>query len=288
YGLLPTSEFVVVPLVTGCKVVVHERFERFKAIEAIAKERVTILYAVALVFELLTAIPPSHPIDFSSLRLCISGGGPLSKYIYERFYERFAIQIRQRYGATQIIPAFTYNIAGVPGAVGQVSGPFPVGVMNENGKPAAVDQIGEVVFDVSRFPPKWKKFFHNHPHRRGRYIFTADLGRLDDQGNLFIVGRKSSFIKVGGNRVEAAEVENVLRTHPKVKEASVFPIRAGQIDEAVGAVVIPAGKIDRRELLEYCAQRLDPYKCPRQLQFKKSLPRNENGKVIRPFNSSWS
>jgi long-chain acyl-CoA synthetase len=281
------NNHVVVPLVKGCKVVVFERFERFKTIDAIARERVTILYAVALVFELLAAVPLSYPVDFLSLRLCISGGGPLSKYIHDRFHQRFGIWIRQRYGATQIIPAFTYNRAGVPGAVGQASGPFPVTVLNEHKKPARPEQIGEVVFNVPKFPAQWKKFFINHPHRRGRYIFTGDLGRLDKDGNLFIVGRKSSFIKVGGNRVEAAEVENILRTHPKVKEASVFPIRAGQIDEAVGAAVIAAGKVEQRELIEYCSQRLDSYKCPRQIAFKKSLPRNDNGKVIRRFNSSW-
>ncbi|HEY7218310.1 MAG TPA: class I adenylate-forming enzyme family protein [Candidatus Binatia bacterium] len=282
------NNHVIVPLVKGCKVVVHERFERFKTIDAISRERVTILYAVALVFELLAAVPPSYPVDFSSVRLCISGGGPLSKYIYDRFHERFGICIRQRYGATQIIPAFTYNIAGVPGAVGQVSGPFPVGVLTDRNRPARPEQIGEVVFNVSKFAAKWQKFFHRHPHRRGRYIYTGDLGRLDKDGNLFIVGRKSSFIKVGGNRVEAAEVENILRTHPKVKEASVFPIRAGQVDEAVGAAVVAAGKVEQRELIEYCSQRLDSYKCPRQIEFKKSLPRNENGKVIQRFNSSWS
>ncbi len=281
------NNHVIVPLVKGCKVVVHERFERFKTIDAIAKERVTILYAVALVFELLAAVPASHPVDFSSIRLCISGGGPLSKYIYDRFHQRFGIWIRQRYGATQIIPAFTYNFAGVPGAVGQVSGPFPVAVLSERKRPTPPGQIGEVVFNVSKFAAKWQKFFHKHPHRRGRYIYTGDLGRLDKDGNLFIVGRKSSFIKVGGNRVEAAEVENILRTHPKVKEASVFPIRTGQIDEAVGAAVIPAGRVERHELIEYCSQRLDSYKCPRQIEFKKNLPRNENGKVIQRFNSSW-
>jgi long-chain acyl-CoA synthetase len=281
------NNHVLLPLVRGCKVVVLERFQRFKTIDAIAREHVTILYAVALVFELLAAVPPSYPVDFSSLRLCISGGGPLSKYIHDRFHERFGIWIRQRYGATQIIPAFTYNTAGVPGAVGQTSGPFPATILNERKRPARPEQIGEVVFNVAKFPAQWKKFFVNHPHRRGRYIFTGDLGRLDKDGNLFIVGRKSSFIKVGGNRVETAEVENILRTHPKIKEALVFPIRAGEIDEAVGAAVIAMGRLERRELIEYCSQHLDSYKCPRQIEFRKHLPRNENGKVIRRYNSSW-
>jgi long-chain acyl-CoA synthetase len=275
------NNHLMVPLVRGCKIVVHEKFERFKAAEAIARERVTILYAVAFVFELLASIPPSYPVDFSSLRLCISGGGPLSQYVYDSFYERFGICIRQRYGATQIIPAFTYNLAGVPGAVGQVSGPFPVAVLNDRGEGLEPEHVGEVVFNVSKFAPRWRKWFMSNPHRRGKYIYTGDLGRIDEDGNLYIVGRKSSLIKVGGNRVELAEVENVLRSHPQVSEALVFALRPGEPNEAVGTLVVPSEGLTQGELLRWCMQRLDGYKCPRRIQFRKSLPRNPHGKVVR-------
>ncbi len=275
------NNHIMVPLVKGCKVVVHERFERFKTAAAIAKNGVTILYGVPFIFELLASIPVDRRVDFSSLRLCISGGGPVSKYVDERFYNRFGIRIRQSYGATQIIPAFTYDVVGVTGAVGQIFGPFPAAVLNEHGRRSKVGQIGEVVFDVARLAPQWKKHFRNHPHRRGKYLYTGDLGRVDRAGNLFVVGRKSSFVKAGGNRVETAEVESVLRSHPQVKEAAVFPLRLGKRDEAVGAIVIPSGNVNRAELTQYCLQRLDPYKCPREIRFARSLPRNANGKITR-------
>jgi len=274
------NNHVMVPLVKGCKIVVHEKFERFKAAEAIVRERVTILYTVAFVFELLASIPASIPVDLSSLRLCISGGGPLSKSVYDRFYARFGIGIRQRYGATQIIPAFTYNLAGVPGAVGQLSGPFPAAVLDERGRELGPEEMGEVVFDVSKFAPRWKKWFKENPHRRGKYIYTGDLGQIDAAGNLYIVGRKSALIKVGGNRVEPAEVENTLRAHPKVVEALAFPLRAGEADEAVGAIVVRAPGLTPAELLGWCAERLDGYKCPRKILFRQSLPRNPHGKVV--------
>lgn len=275
------NNHIMVPLVKGCKVVVHEKFGRFKAAEAIAAEKITVLYAVPFIFELLASIPSSYAIDFSSVRLCISGGGPISKSVDDRFHERFGLRIRQSYGATQIIPAFTYDMAGVPGAVGQISGPFPAAVLDEHGVALKAGQVGEVVFDVARFPARWKKYFRNNPYRYGKYIYTGDLGKADAQGNLYIVGRKGSHIKVGGNRVEPAEVENVLRSHPKVREAVVFPLHDPR--EAVAAIVVPSPGLTRADLLDWCAARLDGYKCPRTIEFRRGLPRNAQGKVEHRF-----
>ena len=88
-------------------------------------------------------------------------------------------------------------------------------------------------------------------------------------------------IKVGANRVIPAEVESVLRSHPKVKEAVVVPLRAGKPDEAVGAIVVRNGRLSAGTLLDHCAQHLESYKCPWEIVFRKNLARNPHGKVIR-------
>ena len=275
------NNHVILPIVAGCKVVVREKFQRFAAADAIANERVTVLYAVPFIFELLASIPASYRVDFSSLRLCISGGAPLSRYVYDRFYQRFGIRIRQRYGGSHISPACGFNLSDIPEAVGQVSGPFPLTVLSGEGQELGPGKTGEIAFDFSKMAAGWKNHLKKNPSRRGKYIYTGDLGKTDAQGNVYIVGRKSRFIKVGANRVEPAQVENVLRSHPLVREALIFPLRLGKPDEAVGAVVVPSGGLTSAELLKYCATRLDGYKCPRQIQFRKSLPRNPHGKVIR-------
>jgi len=110
---------VIMPLVSGCKVVVQERIRRFQAADAITRERVSVLYAVPFVFELLASIPPQYPADFSSLRLCISGSAPLSESVSQSFARRFGVEIRQRYGGSHVHPAFTFNLAGVPGNSGR-------------------------------------------------------------------------------------------------------------------------------------------------------------------------
>jgi long-chain acyl-CoA synthetase len=274
------NTYVLVPVVAGARVVVREKFSRFAFVRAIAQEKVTVLYTVPLVFEILASLPEVQTEDFSSVRLCVSAGAPLARSVSEGFQQRFGIPIRQVYGGSHIHPIFTYSRSGLPGTVGHVSGPFPIAILNEQGKSLGPEQIGEIVFDYANFPRHWKKYLAKNPRRVGSYIYTGDLGKIDEAGNLYIVGRKGAFIKVGGNRVEAAEVESVLRTHPQVKEASVFALRLGQHDEAVGVIVVPAGRVSTDELLEHCAQQLDTYKWPRQIKFRKRLPRNAHGKVI--------
>ena len=88
-------------------------------------------------------------------------------------------------------------------------------------------------------------------------------------------------IKVGANRVIPAEVENVLRAHPKVKEAVVVALRAGKPDEAVGAIVVRNGQISAETLLDHCARHLESYKCPWEIVFRKNLARNPHGKIVR-------
>lgn len=274
------NSHVVMPVAAGCKIVVQERFQRFQAADAMTRERVSVLYTVPFVFELLASIPSDYPADFSALRLCISGSAPLAASVAADFSRRFGIEIRQRYGGSHIHPAFTYNFAGVPGAVGQTFGPFPIAILNESGSVQSAGTIGEIAFDYERVAPAWRKYLKDNPNRRGRYIYTGDLGRTDQDGNVFIVGRKSPFIKVRGNRVEPAEVESVLRAHPAVQEAFVFGVRRGEPEESVGAVVVATG-IGEAELLRHCAERLDGYKCPRKVLFRSELPRTAHGKIAR-------
>jgi long-chain acyl-CoA synthetase len=274
------NSHVVTPLAAGCKVVVQERFKRFEAAETIGRERVSVLYAVPYIFELLASIPTDYPVDFSSLRLCISGGAPLAESVANSFFRRFNIELRQLYGGSHIHPAFTCNFGEVRGAVGQTSGPFPIAILDGNGSIQKPDAIGEIAFDYARAAKRWKKYLKNNPNRRGRYIYTGDLGRADEQGNVFVVGQKSAFIKVRGNRVEPAEVEAVLRSHPAVQEAFAYPLDRGMSSEAVAAVVVGDSVLEG-DLLRYCAQKLDGYKCPRKIEVRRSLPRNSQGKLAR-------
>ena len=273
---------LIVPILVGASVVVLEQFDRRKAVDAIAANVVTRIHAVPLVFDILARLPRDDRADFSSLKYCASAGAHLPGSIYDAFRKKFAIRIAQSYGGTDFALAFSVNRAGVPDAAGHRDGLFPVRIVDNSGKPRRNGAIGEIVFDIQQVKDRMARAaLQKNPKRRGRYIFTGDLGRFDRAGNLYVVGRKSSMIKVGANRVIPAEVESVLRSHPKVKEAVVVPLRAGRPDEAVGAIVVRNGGVSAETLLDHCAQHLESYKCPWEIVFRKNLARNPHGKVIR-------
>ncbi|MPZ76080.1 MAG: AMP-binding protein [Deltaproteobacteria bacterium] len=275
------NSHIVLPILTGGRVIVHDRFERFKAAAAISKERVTVLYAVPFIFELLASIPESRRVDFTSLRLCISGSASLPRSVSDQFQRRFGITIRQRYSGSHFYPAFTYNLDGPADSVGRIDGLFPMAILDGDGNSINSETIGEIAFYIADLPDYLREVAERNPNRKGDFIYTGDLGKTDAVGNVYVVGRKSGFIKVGGNRVEPSEVESVLRAHPQVKEAVVHGFNSGESTEAVAAIVIADGELSRETLLQHCELHLDPYKCPRRLEIRDHLPRSEHGKLLR-------
>jgi long-chain acyl-CoA synthetase len=281
-GELNTTYHLVLPIIQGSKIVVLEKFHRREVVEAIIRNQVTVLFAVPMLFDVLARLPDGYRTDFSSLKRCIAGGAHLPHEIHARFRKRFGLHIAQGYGGAHFTPAFTVNLDDVPGSVGKKNGLFPVEVVNTKGRPVSTGKIGEIVIDISKIKMTWAKAeLERNSNRRGSFVYTGDLGRLDDGGNLFVVGRKVPMIKVGGKRVAPAEVEDALRSHPSIQDALVFPIRTGQTDEAVAAIVVSNRRVTVENLVGHCARLIDPYKCPRKISFRKSLPRNAHGKIIR-------
>jgi long-chain acyl-CoA synthetase len=272
---------VVIPVLTGSSIVVHESFERFKIAESIAAARVTVLLAAPFFYETLASIPKSHPCDFSSVRLRVAGGAPLSPHVARAFEDRFGLTLHQWYAGSHIHPVFLYNAEGPADSVGHMNGTFPARILGDNDEVLGSGAIGEIVFHLPAIPKKWRNALLANPNRSGEYLHTGDLGRADDAGYIYVVGRKSAIIKVGGNRVEPAEVEDVLRRHPQVREALVFGKAAGNADQIVEAVIEASSELHETELLRFCAQHLDAFKCPRRITIKASLPRNEQGKISR-------
>ena len=168
--------------------------------------------------------------------------------------------------------------------MGHVDGFFPACILGDNDELLKPGNIGEIAFHLPSIPEKWRQSVASNPNRRGEYLRTGDLGRTDSGGYIYVVGRKSAIIKVGGNRVEPAEVEDVLRHHPQVREALVFGSPTGNADEIVEAIVEAPEEVKESELLKHCAQHLDSFKCPRRITIKASLPRTEQGKVSRRTN----
>jgi long-chain acyl-CoA synthetase len=125
---------------------------------------------------------------------------------------------------------------------------------------------------------------HNRLAFSDGFFMTADRGRLDEEGRLFITGRKKLLIDVRGDKVDPIEVEDVLATHPKVREVVVVGVKSPiEGEELVKAVVVPEVPCEGRELIRFCRERLVRYKVPETIEFRDEIPKSPSGKVLRKY-----
>lgn len=259
---------------------------RHRALELLEGEGATVFPGVPFNFRLLAEAPASA--DLSALRMCFSAGTALPRASFDAFAEKFGVPVRQLYGCTEA-GTLTANLDADPvetfESVGTPVGHVRVEVLDEDGEPAAVGEVGEVAVASPALTDGYAGMdeLNAVAFRDGAFL-TGDLGRLDEDGRLYITGRKKLLIEVGGYKVDPIEVEDVVIAHPKVREAIVVGV-AGEVDgeEVVKAVVVPGEDLDERELIAFCQERLANYKVPRTVELRDEIPRSPLGKVLRKY-----
>ena len=119
---------------------------------------------------------------------------------------------------------------------------------------------------------------------RGESFLTNDRGRLDEDGRLYITGRKQLLIDVKGDKVDPLEVEDVLAVHPRVREVVVVGVESGdEGEDIIKAVVVPDGACQERELIRFARERLSNYKTPQMVEFREEIPKSPSGEVLRKY-----
>jgi acyl-CoA synthetase (AMP-forming)/AMP-acid ligase II len=171
-----------------------------------------------------------------------------------------------------------------PGSVGQIAPPAVVQIVDEDDQPLPADAVGEVRLKV---PGRPREYYEDADATaatwRDGWLITGDLGKLDADGYLYIVGRSKDVIIRGGNNVHATDVEHVLVQHDAVKEVAVVGASHPVLGEDVVAFVVlhPGAGADADELRAFGLAQLADYKVPRQFLFVDVLPRNPTGKVLK-------
>lgn len=259
---------------------------RQRALELLERERVTVFPGVPFNFRLMAEAPAGA--DLSSLRLCFSAGTALPRASFEAFGERFGVLVRQLYGSTET-GMIAANMSEDPVATFESVGTAVEGVrieiFDDDGAALPVGEIGEVTVASPAASSGYADADQasREAFRDARY-FTGDLGRLDEGGQLFLEGRKKLLIEVGGYKVDPIEVQDVICAHPSVGDAIVVGV-AGEApgEEAVKAVVVPAGDCVEAELIAFCRERLANYKVPKSVEFRDEIPTSPLGKVLRKY-----
>jgi len=273
---------------SGARVIVMRRFDGKELLETVESERATVLYGVATMFVALVNDPAIGQCDISTLRYVKAGGMPIPPQIKERWEQLTKIRMVLGYGLSEASPE-THNspLERIkPGTVGIPIMDTDARIVDEETGEVELPpgQVGELVV---RGPQVMKGYLNRPEDDRGAlrngWLYTGDLALMDEEGYVKIVDRKKETIKYKGYTIAPAEVEAVLYQHPGVRECAVVgkpdPL-AGELPKAY--VVLNEGvSVDEEELIEFCKERLAPYKRIREVEFIDEIPKTPVGKVLR-------
>jgi long-chain acyl-CoA synthetase len=268
---------------TGTKFIMHPRFDTNAVLSAIERHHVNAFAGVPAMFVALLYTPDADRYDTSSLRYCVSGSAPLPLAVLEGFQKKFGCQILEGYGlseATTVLTAHSLNMPVKPGSVGKPISGVELRIVDENDQDVAVGEVGEIIARG----PNIMKGYYNMPEATATtlhngWLHTGDMGKLDDDGYLYIVERKKDLIIRGGFNIYPRDVEEVLNSHPAVIESAVIGVPSERMGEEVKAFVVRRGEVDAETLKAYCREKLANYKTPGEIEFVDLLPRNGVGKI---------
>ena len=273
----------------GCTMSLVPRFDPAAVLEAIQRDRATIFEGVPTMFIALLAHPELDSYDVSSMRVAISGGASIPSPVLDAFEEHFGVLILEGYGLTETASTTTFNRSVTERRAYSVGKPIwgtQTQVWDDDGKelPRGKDNVGEV---VTRGLHVMKGYLNNPEATAeafaGGWFHTGDLGYVDEDGFLFIVGRKKELIIRGGYNVYPPEIEDVLHAHPAIAEAAVVGIPNARLGEEVKAFVTlrPGDSVTGPEVIAFCKERLAAYKYPGSSSSATELPKNATGKVLK-------
>jgi long-chain acyl-CoA synthetase len=273
--------------VLGTRAVLLRWFTPDGVLRAIQDHRVQQMAGVPTMYVYLLHYPDAGDFDTSSMRVWGSGAAPLPLELVEPFEKRFGGRLLEGYGLTEAGPVVsTHRHSGVR-KLGSVGPPLPgvdVRIVDDAGRPLPVGEAGEVcvrgpsvMLGYYRMPDETARVL------RGGWLHSGDVGRLDDDGFLYIVERKKDLIIRGGLNVYPREIEDVLYAHPAVAEAAVVAMPDAVMgEEGCAFVVLRAGAAASPDaLIAFCQGRLAKYKCPREVRVVDALPKSPIGKVLR-------
>jgi long-chain acyl-CoA synthetase len=262
------------------------RFETERWLQVVETDRPVVAFLVPAMVQLLVANPASVGVDLSSVAVVSIGSAPIASETLRRLGALMpAAEVVVGYGMTEFGAATAMPLGDAGAHLGSVGVPLPgvtVRIADDEGNELAAGEVGQVLITGER--PR-REYFNDQAESdrtwQGGLLQSGDLGYLDADGYLWIVGRSKETIIRGGNNIMPGEVEAALFAHPEVADAAVAGIAHPVLGEDVAAWVVlrPGATTSADALRAALLERLADYKVPRRFIFLDALPRNEAGKV---------
>ena len=271
----------------GTRAALLRWFHPEAVLQAIQDFKAVSMSAVPTMLLYLLNYPDASRFDTGSMRVWGSGAAALPTEIVAPFEAKFGGRILEGYGLTEASPVVSAHRLSGPRKIGSVGRAIPgvsISIQDDADRALPVGEIGEICVKGANVMAG----YYRNPEEtartvRGGWLHTGDVGRLDEDGFLFIVERKKDLIIRGGFNIYPREVEEALYAHPKVAEAAVVGMKDPLMGEDVLAFVVlkDGERVSAKELGAFCESRLARFKCPKQIRFVDALPKSPIGKILR-------
>ena len=280
------------PVYMAGTMVLVPRFDPLEVLKTIHKHKVTVFCGVPTMYAVLVARPDIAKYDISSIRFCVSGAAPLPPEVQKKFMELSGGVLVEGYGLTESSPVTHANPLDrtmKTVKIGSIGLPWPdtdakIVDVKTGKKSMPVGEVGELAVKGPQvMKGYWKMPKETKEVLRRGWLYTGDIGKMDEDGYFYITDRKKDLLKYKGYSVYPREVEDVIYEHPGVKICAVVgkpdPV-AGEIPKAF--VILKEGATaTEEEIINFVKERVAPYKMVREVEFRKELPMTLVGKVLR-------
>jgi acyl-CoA synthetase (AMP-forming)/AMP-acid ligase II len=274
-------------IAVGASIFIQRGFDAARLLDLIESERLTLSFALPMMYRALLEQLEQRSRDVTSLRLAIYAMAPMPTHELRKAIEAFGCEFSLMFGQTEMNPLAVYfrpeHQLSHPGAVGTPSANVQVAIMDESGRFLPQGQSGEIVY---RSPQVMSGYLHDPAATDAAFahgwFHSGDCGHFDVDGILWFEDRFKDVIKTGGENVASIEVEKALyAADPCVQEAAVVGLPHERWGEAVTAVVTlkPGQTIDEETLIAKVRTHLSPYKCPKRILFTEAMPKTATGKI---------
>jgi fatty-acyl-CoA synthase len=266
--------------------VLRRRFDPEATLEAIERHRPTALVVVPVMLQRIMELPDDrrHAYDTSSLRVVAASGSTLPGELAARFMDEFGEVLYNLYGSTEVAwatIATPVDLRAAPGTAGSPPRGTTLRILDDEGEEVPTGSTGrifvsnEMLFEGYTGGGKKQVI--------GGLMSTGDMGRLDEEGRLFVAGRDDEMIVSGGENVFPREVEDLLAHHDAISEAAVVGVEDAQFGQRLKAFVVkaPGAEVSADEVRSFVKSNLARFKVPRDVEFLDRLPRNPTGKVLK-------
>jgi long-chain acyl-CoA synthetase len=256
-------------------------------VKEMAKHKFTVMTGVNTLFNALVNNPEFAKLDFSTFRVTLGGGMAVQEAVAIKWKKVTGCTLIEAYGLTETSPAATINPVDIPAYNGSIGLPISsteIELRDDDGKPVPLGQPGEICIRG----PQVMAGYWQRPDETSKVIdkngwfASGDIGVMDEKGFVKIVDRKKDMILVSGFNVYPNEIEAVVAMHPGVLECAAVGVPDKKSGEAVRLYVVKKDEsLTAEAVIKHCREHLTGYKCPREVEFRKDLPKSNVGKILR-------